>query len=161
MTPKQGHSAMSASERPQRQIREVLAGETRLVYDAMRALRTNYEDEQRFVEHVDGVLRPAGYRLLGAFVPAEEQAVAAAGFRVGDSLAWSHHLYIDDISTIPDARRQGHAGALLDWLIEEARRLKCGQLHLDSGTGPERFDAHRLYYSHGLAIYSHHFARRL
>jgi hypothetical protein len=46
-----------------------------------------------------------------------------------------------------------------DWLTEEGQRLGCGQLHLDSGVGPERFDAHRLYHNHGLAIYSHHFAR--
>jgi GNAT superfamily N-acetyltransferase len=74
---------------------------------------------------------------------------------------WGHHLYVDDLSTAPQGRRQGHAGALLDWLIEEGRRLGCGQLHLDSGVGPERFDAHRLYHNHGLAIYSHHFARGL
>lgn len=152
---------MSAGEKSERQIREVLVGETRLVHEAMRALRTNYEGEQRFVEHVDEVLRPGGYRLLGAFVPGEEQARAAAGFRVADNLAWGHHLYIDDLSTTPDARRQGHAGALLGWLIEEGRRLGCGQLHLDSGVGPERFDAHRLYHNHGCAIYSHHFARGL
>ena len=48
-----------------------------------------------------------------------------------------------------------------DWLVDEGRRLGCGQLHLDSGTGPERFDAHRLYHDHGLAIYSHHFTRGL
>ena len=47
------------------------------------------------------------------------------------------------------------------WLVDEGRGLGCGQLHLDSGTGLERFDAHRLYYDHGLAIYSHHFARGL
>jgi ribosomal protein S18 acetylase RimI-like enzyme len=152
---------MSASEKQERQIRELHAGDTRLAHDAMRALRTNYEDEQRFVEHVDEVLRPGGYRLLGAFVPDDEQAVAVAGFRVSDSLAWGHHLYIDDLSTISDARREGHAGALLDWLIEEGQRLVCGQLHLDSGVGPERFDAHRLYHNHDLAIYSHHFARGL
>ncbi len=57
--------------------------------------------------------------------------------------------------------RRGYAGALLDWLIDEGRSLGCTQLHLDSGTGQERFDAHRLYHSHGLAIYSHHFARGL
>lgn len=152
---------MSASETPERQIRELLVGETHLVYVAMRALRIAYDNEQRFVEHVDEVLRPGGYRLLGAFVPDEEQAVAAAGFRVSDNLAWGHHLYIDDLSTTPQARRQGYAGALLDWLIEEGQRLRCGQLHLDSGVGPERFDAHRLYHNHGLAIYSHHFARGL
>lgn len=84
-----------------------------------------------------------------------------AGFRSGDSLAWGHYLYVDDLSTTPDARRHGLAGWLLDWLVDEGRRLGCSQLHLDSGTGTERFDAHRLYYNHGLAIYSHHFARGL
>jgi GNAT superfamily N-acetyltransferase len=143
------------------EIRELFAGETHLAHHAMRALRTAYESEQGFVEYVDGVLLPAGYRLLGAFLPGNEQAVAVAGFRIGDSLAWGHFLYVDDLSTAPDGRRQGHAGALLDWLIGEGQRLGCGQLHLDSGVGPERFDAHRLYHDHGLAIYSHHFARGL
>ena len=142
-------------------IRELSAGETRLGHQAMRELRPAYGDERAFVEHVDTVLRPAGYRLAAVFAPGREHAVAVAGFRVGDSLAWGHHLYVDDLSTTADARRQGHAGALLDWLIDEARKLGCGQLHLDSGTGAERFDAHRLYYNHGLAIYSHHFARGL
>lgn len=100
-------------------------------------------------------------RRLGAFSPDHEPAVAVAGFRVGDNLAWGHYLYVDDLSTAPKARRQGLAGALLDWLIEEGRGLGCGQLHLDSGVGSERFDAHRLYHNHGLAIHSHHFARGL
>jgi GNAT superfamily N-acetyltransferase len=143
------------------QIRELPVGQTHLAHQAMRALRTAYESEPEFVKQVDDVLRPAGYRLVGAFVSNQEQAVAAAGFRVGDSLAWGHYLYVDDLSTAPDARRQGHAAALLDWLVQEGRKLGCGQLHLDSGTGPERFDAHRLYHNHRLAIYSHHFAREL
>jgi GNAT superfamily N-acetyltransferase len=137
-------------------IRELPAGETRLGHRAMRELRTAYGDERAFVEHVDAVLRPTGYRLAAIFASGQEHAGAVAGFRVGDSLAWGHHLYVDDLSTAADARRQGYAGALLDWLIDEGRRLGCDQLHLDSNTGAERFDAHRLYYNHGLAIYSHH-----
>jgi GNAT superfamily N-acetyltransferase len=152
---------VSASQVSAREIRELRAGETRLAYDAMRALRTSIEGELEFTAHVDGVLRPGGYRLIGAFVPQREQAVAVAGFRLGDSLAWGRYLYIDDLSTAPEARRHGHGGALLDWLVQEARRLGSGQLHLDSGTGPERFDAHRLYHARGLAIHSHHFARGL
>jgi GNAT superfamily N-acetyltransferase len=140
---------------------EILTGETSLAYQAMRALRTTYESEERFVEYVDGVLRPAGYRLLGVFSPDHESAVAVAGFRVGENLAWGQYLYVDDLSTAPEARRQGLAGALLEWLIEEGRRLGCAQLHLDSGVGPERFDAHRLYHNNGLSISSHHFARGL
>jgi hypothetical protein len=50
---------------------------------------------------------------------------------------------------------------LLEWLREEAERLGCEQLHLDSGVGADRTDAHRLYFNAGLAISSLHFARRL
>jgi GNAT superfamily N-acetyltransferase len=140
-------------------VRELKVGETQLAHAAMRELRTAYGDAQAFIEHVDEVLRPGGYRLVGAFSPDRETAVAVAGFRTGDSLAWGRFLYVDDLSTAPEARRRGHAGVLLDWLVGEARRLGCSQLHLDSGTARERFDAHRLYYNHGLAIHSYHFAR--
>jgi GNAT superfamily N-acetyltransferase len=84
-----------------------------------------------------------------------------AGFRAGHSLAWGRHLYVDDLSTLPAARRRGHGRALLDWLVEEGRRLGCDQLHLDSGVGLDRADAHRLYLNAGLVIASHHFARLL
>jgi GNAT superfamily N-acetyltransferase len=143
------------------EIRELKVGETALAHPAMRELRGSHQDEQAFVEEVDGALRDEGYRLVGAFTSAGGPAVAVAGFRTGRSLAWGRFLYVDDLSTVPAARRRGHAGALLDWLLDEARRLGCDQLHLDSGTGRERFDAHRLYYNHGLAILAHHFMRRL
>jgi GNAT superfamily N-acetyltransferase len=143
------------------EIRELPVGETAFAHQAMRELRAAHADERAFVERVDRFLRPTGYRLVAAFTPDRESAVAVAGFRTGESLAWGHYLYVDDLSTAPEARRQGYGGALLGWLIAEARKLGCGQLHLDSGTGQERFDAHRLYYNQGLAIHSHHFARGL
>jgi len=127
----------------------------------MRELRPHFADEEAFVRRVDDVQRAEGYRLIGAFEEEEDDAVAVAGFRVGHLLAWGRFLYVDDLSTLPSARRRGHGRALLEWLAEEARRLGCEQLHLDSGVGPERFDAHRLYLNVGLAITSHHFARRL
>jgi GNAT superfamily N-acetyltransferase len=127
----------------------------------MSALRPGFEELHRFVEQVDGIQRTEGYRLGGAFVEGAVAAVAAAGFRLGHSLAWGRHLYVDDLSTVPEARRRGHAGALLDWLVTEATNLGCGQVHLDSGTGPDRFDAHRLYFKHGFAIHAHHFARAI
>ena len=68
---------------------------------------------------------------------------------------------MDDLSTLPEGRRRGYGRQLLEWLTDEARRLGCEQLHLDSGVGPERTDAHRLYFNTGLEITSHHFARRL
>src|SRR5271163_2515019 len=110
-----------------REIRELSVGETHLAHEAMRALRAGQEAEHEFVEYVDGVLRPTGYRLVGAFTASGGPAAAVAGFRSGDSLAWGHHLYLDDLSTTPAARRHGHGGALLDWLVEEGRRLECSQ----------------------------------
>jgi GNAT superfamily N-acetyltransferase len=140
-------------------IREVLPPDTGSVFRAMQALRTDLADEESFVSRVDDVQRPEGYRLVGAFEEGESEAAAVAGFRTGHSIAWGHYLYIDDLSTLPDARRRGHGRALLDWLVVEGRRLGCEQLHLDSGVGLDRADAHRLYLNAGLVIASHHFAR--
>jgi GNAT superfamily N-acetyltransferase len=142
------------------ELREILPPDTGLAYLAMAALRTGYTDEAQFVERVDSVQRAEGYRLVGIFEESVH-AVAVAGFRVGHMLAWGRFLYVDDLSTLPEARRRGHARRLLDWLTEEARRLGCDQLHLDSGVGPDRIDAHRLYFNTGLAISSFHFTRHL
>ncbi len=139
-------------------IREVLPPETRTTFRAMQALRTDLADEASYVRQVDDVQRQEGYRLVGAFEHGTD-AVAAAGFRTVHSLAWGHYLYVDDLSTLPAARRRGHGRALLDWLVEEGQRLGCNQLHLDSGVGLDRADAHRLYLNAGLVIASHHFAR--
>jgi GNAT superfamily N-acetyltransferase len=143
------------------EVRELLEGETGLAHEAIHALRPAFAEEADFVARVDTTQRPEGYRLVAAFVPGREQAVAAAGFRAGHNLSWGHYLYVDDLATVAEARGQGHAAALLGWLDAEARRLGCDQLHLDSGTVPERHAAHRLYHRHGMAITAHHFARVL
>lgn len=140
-------------------IREVLPPDTGTAFRAMQALRGDLADEESFVRAVDEVQRPEGYRLVGVFEAEEPEAVAVAGFRSAHSLAWGHYLYVDDLSTLPQARRRGHGRALLDWLLEEAGRLGCDQLHLDSGVSLDRADAHRLYLNAGMVIACHHFAR--
>jgi ribosomal protein S18 acetylase RimI-like enzyme len=142
-------------------IREILPPLTGLAYRAMRELRPHVDSEEKFVGLVDGTQRGEGYRLFGAFAPGGDQsaALAVAGFRVVNTLAWGHALYVDDLSTHPEGRRRGYAGALMDRLAAEAAQLGCEQLHLDSGVGVDRQDAHRLYFNHGLRIVSHHFAR--
>jgi len=125
----------------------------------MRALRTHYSDEADFVRRVDEIQRPEGYRIVGAFEGG--RCVAVAGLRVIHNLAWGDALYVDDLSTLPEARGHGHGRALLEWCKEEGRRQGCAQFHLDSGVGPEREDAHRLYFNTGLRITAHHFAAPL
>lgn len=141
-------------------IEELAAGETGRAFAAMRALRPHLASEEEFVLRVDARQRGEGYRLV-VTVEDDETISAVAGFRVHDTLAVGRMLYIDDLSTLPSARRRGLARALLDWCAEEARRLGCAELHLDSGVGPHREAAHRLYLNAGMRISSHHFSREL
>ena len=140
-------------------IREVPAGETHPTYKAMFELRPAMGEVAAFVERVDKTMRPEGYRLVASFIDGDEQAAAVAGFRVTHYIYWGDVLYCDDLGTRPEHRGQGHAGKLLDWMIEEAGRLGCGQFHLDSGPGEDRQDAHRLYFSKGMRISAYHFSR--
>jgi GNAT superfamily N-acetyltransferase len=135
-------------------VRELFAGETMAAAGVLLSMREEAGPAERLVARIDEVQRPDGYRLVGSFDDAA-RCVAAAGFRIGDNLAWGHFLYVDDLITLPEARGRGHATALLRWIRAEAGRLGCGQVHLDSGR--ERHAAHRLYLSSGMHISSFHF----
>ncbi|HET6311049.1 MAG TPA: GNAT family N-acetyltransferase [Candidatus Nitrosotalea sp.] len=140
-------------------IQEIDAPSSQLAYKAMLELRPNIGPESAFADQVDNVLRPEGYRLVGFFVKDDLYAAAVAGFRVVHFLAWGHAMYIDDLGTRYEHRRQGYAGQLMDWLGDEAKRLHLDEVHLDSGVGPDRTDAHRLYFDKRMRISSFHFSR--
>jgi GNAT superfamily N-acetyltransferase len=140
-------------------LRELHEGETELGARAMLELRPQLGSPEAFVTAVDQIQRPAGYRLIGSFEDGVEDAAAVAGFRVSHMLAFGRFMYVDDLSTAADYRGRGHADRLFEWLYAEAARQGCEQFHLDSGVGPERADAHRFYFRHGLRITSYHFAR--
>jgi GNAT superfamily N-acetyltransferase len=142
-------------------IVELLPPHTGRAFEAMRELRPHLASEEEFVRRVDQGQRPDGYRLVCSVPDGRASALAVAGFCLGENLAWGRHLYIDDLSTVPSARGQGHARALLAWIHDEAYRLGCSQVHLDSGVGPDRVSAHRLYFNSGYRISSHHFSADL
>jgi GNAT superfamily N-acetyltransferase len=123
----------------------------------VKLLRPDIGTPSQFVERVNRILRPEGYRLVVA--REGDQVVAVAGFRVGHDLWSGKYLYVDDLATRPEFRGRGHAGRLLDWLLAEAERLGCDQFELDSAIRPEREDAYRLYLNKRLAIRAMHFVR--
>ena len=127
--------------------------EVRRCAPALIALRPHLTAE----EIVAGVRaqRVQGYRL--AYREQDGAVVSAAGFRPMNTLSWGKTLYIDDLTTLPEARGKGHAGALLGGILELARAEGCGAVHLDSGYA--RHDAHRLYLNHGFVLHAHHLAR--
>ena len=83
----------------------------------------------------------------------DETGVAAAAL-----LALRPHF--GDVEALA-ARGRGAGAALMEWLIARARDEGCAELHLDSGVGPERESAHRLYFGSRLRIASYHFTRVL
>lgn len=127
--------------------------EIRLCYKIMHQLRPHLTSEETFIEQVQRQLQQ-GYHL--AYIQDDGQIKSLAGFRILEFLAWGKVLYIDDLISDTRARRSGYATKILKWVILEARKAKCHQVHLDSG--PQRHDAHRLYLNHGFKIIGHHFA---
>lgn len=144
-------------------IRRIAPGDAALAFAALRELRPT-SPFMASLHTFQAFLEEAGresYALVGSFEEGRREAVAVAGYRVMTMLYVGRLLYVDDLSTLPEFRGRGHAGALLHWLEDEAIRLGAAELHLDSGTGPARFAAHRQYLKHGLNITAHHFSKEL
>ena len=94
-----------------------------------------------------------GYQL--AYVEDVRGAVAVAGFRISENLAWGRFLYVDDLVTLAEHRSKGYGAHLLGWMHDFARSQGCRELHLDSGT--QRTEAHRFYKQQGMQLSSYHF----
>ncbi|MBZ9714525.1 GNAT family N-acetyltransferase [Deinococcus multiflagellatus] len=146
-----------------RTLRSLSLEAAALALPALRELRPGspHTASPEALQAVLALTQPEGYRLVEAFEADQPAAVAVAGSRVMHLLHAGRTLYVDDLVTRPEARGRGHAGALLAWLEGEARNLNCTELHLDSGVGPARFAAHRLYLNAGLNLTAHHFAKEL
>ena len=143
---------------------ELSPEETSLAYGPMKVLRPHLASSLEFMERVNNHQRPEGYRLVASFDTDRRggsgvAAVSVAGFRPLHTLAWGDLLYIDDLVTLESHRGLGHARRLLDWVLTEARRLGCAQVHLDSA--PHRHAAHRLYLNEGYHIAAYHFSREV
>ncbi|MFJ9370700.1 GNAT family N-acetyltransferase [Nocardia sp. NPDC101769] len=143
------------------EIRELFEGQTELAAPPLLVLRPRWGSIEAIVDLVDNRLRPTGYRIAGIFDGEHDAAVTVIGFREMWTSAWGHLVYVDDVSTLPDARGRGHADQMLTWVEDEARRLGCTAVHLDSGVAADRAPAHRLYMRHHMAITAHHFERAL
>ena len=122
-------------------------------YAVMRELRPNI-DQVSFPDHIRRQEEEEeGYQL--AYVEDVRGAVAVAGFRISENLAWGRFLYVDDLVTLAEHRSKGYGAHLLGWMHDFARSQGCRELHLDSGT--QRTEAHRFYKQQGMQLSSYHF----
>lgn len=139
-------------------VREIQPGESHLAAAALIELRTHFESVEALTARIEEQ-RSGGYRIAASFEG--DEAAAVAGFRVVETTFAGRMLYVDDLVARAAFRRHGHAHRVMAWVEAEAQRLGCDQLHLDSGVGADREDAHRFYFNHGMRIASYHFARAL
>ena len=137
-------------------VREIQPGESHIAAAALIELRTHFESVEALTARID-YQREGGYRIVASLESGE--AAAVAGFRVNETTFAGRMLYVDDLVARAKFRRRGHADKVMAWVAEEAVRLGCDQLHLDSGVGADREDAHRFYFNYGMRIASYHFAR--
>ncbi len=124
---------------------------------AVQALRPLLVDEI----YEDAVRRTLADNRQMIFVEENNEAAAVAVFETGYNLYRGKYIYIDDLSTLPEARGKGYAGLLLDWIFDYARREGYDEVHLDSGVSEARTDAHRLYLNKRMQVTSLHFSAKI
>lgn len=122
-------------------------------WEVLKALRPHLEQDS-FLPLVREMIRE-GYQL--AFIEENGKAVSAIGFRYQQFLFNGKHFYIDDLSSLPEARGKGYGGSLLDYVTNLAKEKGYKVVTLDSG--PHRHDAHRLYLNNRFVISSYHFSK--
>ena len=81
-----------------------------------------------------------GYRL--AFLRAERQAGAVAGYLIGDSLSDGRFLFVDRLVAGSEDRAGQSRGLLLDWLVSKAIKSRCREIRLPHAL--QKFDARGL-----------------
>lgn len=145
---------MSVSTDVRREVRLARdEAEVRRCFKAFKELRPHLKSEEEFVERWRAQTGE-GYRLV--YIQDGDAVPAAAGYRFLRTMAWGHILYIDDLVAVASRHRTGLGSAILQHLQEEARRLGCDAVHLD--TGYQRHLAHRAYLRNGFRLDCHHMA---
>jgi len=124
-----------------------------MCWEVLHELRPHLEKE-KFLSLIKEMMNE-GYEL--AFVEENGMAVSAIGFRYLQFLFAGKHFYIDDLVTLPSARKKGFGAALLDYVFELAKKNGYEKVTLDSGH--HRNDAHRLYLNKGFKMLAHHFVK--
>jgi GNAT superfamily N-acetyltransferase len=121
-------------------------------FDVMRQLRPQLTPDT-YVTTIRRLMNNDNFHL--AYLAEGHLVTAVAGYRFTEMLYCGKLLSVDDLFVDENARSRGHGAQLLDWLAEEGRRAGCKELQLISRV--QREQAHRFYFSRGMAIDCFHF----
>jgi GNAT superfamily N-acetyltransferase len=127
--------------------------EVRRCWKAYKELRPNLQSEDDLVARWR-TQTAEGFQMI--YIQEGDIAVAAAGYRFLNTLAWGRVLYVDDLVALTGRQKTGLGTAILRYLQAEARTLGCDAVHLD--TGYHRHLAHAAYLRNGFHFSCHHLA---
>ena len=121
-------------------------------YPVMRELRPHLATAEEFLERVERQARH-GYRLLAAW--RGNEVLALAGYRDMEMLIHGKFIYVDDLVTREEARRNQLGQQLLGHLFGLAWEQGCSRVMLDTGIANAM--AQRFYFRMGMLPTGLHF----
>jgi len=121
------------------------AKDVRACFPLMSQLRPHLADAEEFIARWQRLCGD-GYRLLA--LRDEGHVVALSGFRVQENLVHGRFLYVDDLVTDESLRGKRYGERLMSWLKQEAQKLSCKKLVLDTPLSNSL--GHRFYFRNGL-----------
>lgn len=125
-------------------------------FELMRELRPHLTDPIAFGEQL-ARQHVLGYRLLGAWIG--ERIVGLIGYREMENLLYGRFVYVDDLVIDAGERQRGLGATLVTAVRNEATRLGCRHLVLD--TGLHMALAQHFYFRQGLLARGMHFVETL
>jgi len=111
----------------------------------------NKEDFTLFVSEMKGT----GYQCIGAYE--DGKLIATVGFWIGVRFYCGKYMYVNNFVVDSNQRGKGIGSQVMEWLEEEAKRLGCKAVVLDSYVTNSA--AHRFYFGKGYSISNFHFKK--
>jgi GNAT superfamily N-acetyltransferase len=136
------------------QIKYLTSNEELLsIYPLIRQHHTSMKDTDfaLFVEE----MKDTGYQCIAAYEG--EKLVASVGFWIGVRFYCGKYMYVNNFVVSSDERAKGIGSQIMLWLEEEAKRLKCKAVVLDSYVTNSA--AHKFYFEKGYVISNFHFKK--
>lgn len=99
-----------------------------------------------------------GYKQIVA-LNENNEVVGLSGYWINTRLWCGKYVDIDNVIVAEKHRSKGIGKLMMDWIINEAKRLGCENAVLDAYV--ENLDAHRFYYREGFIIRGFHFLKSL
>ena len=111
----------------------------------------NDTDFTNFVQEMKGT----GYQCIGVYIAGK--LLATVGFWIGVRFYCGKYMYVNNFVVDNSERENGIGSKVMHWLEEEARRLTCKAVVLDSYVTNSA--AHKFYFGKGYVISNFHFKK--